>query len=119
MAAKHTPGPWQVGEHHGKPAVFDSFPAVVCIAGFVDEHTRDEADANARLIAKAPEMRDLLNEAWIALPESKHNADLNARIKALLAVIDGTPKHAKILHGECPICGHYGLDCTGEPAEGV
>ncbi len=23
------------------------------------------------------------------------------------------PEHVKVLHGQCPICHHYGDDCTG------
>ena len=34
---KHTPGPWTVGEHHGKPAVFDSYPAIVCRPGLCEK----------------------------------------------------------------------------------
>jgi hypothetical protein len=45
-------------------------------------------DANARLIAAAPELLDLLREAWLAVPITQHNTDLHTRIKALIQRIE-------------------------------
>jgi hypothetical protein len=30
----------------------------------------------------------------------------------------GPAPHPKALHGQCPVCGHYGEDCAGDCAEG-
>jgi hypothetical protein len=87
--AKHTPGPWACTTHHGKPAVNapDSMGMIVAVVGFADPTVQAESEANARLIAKAPEMRQLVEQA-IDLPESGGAAWLN-RARALLAAIDG------------------------------
>ena len=33
-----------------------------------------------------------------------------------MPILSPNPKHDKVLHGECPVCHHYGDDCTGQPA---
>lgn len=62
MSPKYTPGPWQVNGHaieqdHGK------FKRTT-VVGFVEDRDNDDSEANARLIAAAPE---LLAAATIAL----------------------------------------------------
>lgn len=67
--SKHTPGPWEVGpQHHGQVAVWQSdFPAVVATCG-----RQDDAEANARLIAAAPDLLAALKETLRASPMGPH-----------------------------------------------
>ena len=67
--AKHTPAPWRVGEHEKKACLYvdagdSSMGAVACLwdAG----KSRTETEANARLIAAAPDLLDSL-KAMVAL----------------------------------------------------
>lgn len=73
-AAKHTPAPWQVSHGgHGSPAgfVIDEYfvlsrsvaDDVAIAADIVDPATGIPSEANARLIAAAPELLDALVEA--------------------------------------------------------
>lgn len=78
MTTPATPGPWKVNGDD----VENAEGAGVC-AMYADE----TADANARLIAAAPEMRDIL--AWLTTPVSGTMPDVVARIRALLARIEG------------------------------
>lgn len=66
---KHTPGPWAIswstfddGESHGIYA--DSGPCFSCVSygSFLDIKTESEAEANAKLIAAAPELLEQLTE---------------------------------------------------------
>lgn len=58
MENKHTPGPWTVGD---TPAiVYDDNACEVAIATF----NQESCEANARLIAAAPELLAAL-EAWV------------------------------------------------------
>lgn len=69
MATKHTPGPWQTAMRQG-----DDWDSVVCLPDRVHEicqcfHRgrslayKEECEANANLIAAAPEMYDALKQA--------------------------------------------------------
>lgn len=97
----HTPGPWkQNGD--AITQVNGSYPFCVAARGaYIPEHHTafkmdDNWNANARLIAAAPEMRNELE----ALKHDLEAADLDGwspwkqhlgEIRALLARIDGTP----------------------------
>lgn len=55
----HTPGPWHVGEGSKTPIVYDSHGwAVANAMTYHNQH--DSMDANARLIAAAPELMTAL-----------------------------------------------------------
>ena len=93
-----TPGPWRVStqESHGSKVVAPSAHAASvawCGAGFVSgiqgsySIGADEAAANARLIAAAPDMLDLL-EGWLALEAGK-TCEIAEKTQALLAHIRG------------------------------
>lgn len=56
---KHTPGPWEVSKGFHKNRIADSDDAAIGYA----LGSNDEAEANARLIAAAPEMLEALYEA--------------------------------------------------------
>jgi|688.fasta_scaffold1401594_2 hypothetical protein len=56
--SKYTPGPWWVGEKKsGYVAQIQIQPAIAISWGAIDE---EEADANARLIAAAPDLLEAL-----------------------------------------------------------
>lgn len=64
--SKHTPGPWEVFHHSIGTGVtstkaFDVSDVAHC-SGFNSRRTRDEELANARLIAAAPELLEVLKE---------------------------------------------------------
>ena len=64
---QHTPGPWRVFDKPGTlavmgPAKTDQHNEVVHWSGFDSSHYPDQAKANARLIAAAPEMQRLLSK---------------------------------------------------------
>ncbi len=84
--AEHTPGPWRVGEkRHDYDIVIrnrDSAPVTItCYAGY----TRRTGDANARLIAAAPELLTALEQALAVIGSDAVEA---AR---LLAIQHGMP----------------------------
>ncbi len=90
MEYKHTPGPWKyhMGQYDGQPphARGYIYPAAHKIEGFnMSTHItgdkyedRDEVEANARLIASAPELLEALRETLRVLvtpkgfPDAKH-----------------------------------------------
>lgn len=74
--SEHTPGPWKIfdgwGSSQHDPIIVDSIPDVggKCVANCICHisATNDDAAANARLIASAPDLLDALSEVieWIA-----------------------------------------------------
>ena len=92
--SKFTPGKWEVDGFGQAISVFDEREEATL---FIVDHVyswanRDgEAEANARLIAAAPEMYRLLKEELI--PTSDYDGILSfsreAKIRAVLARIDG------------------------------
>ena len=62
---KHTPGPWKIGMSlSGKPTIYTEvdFKSVAWV-----DHDRSESDANAKLIAAAPELLEALDELRTAI----------------------------------------------------
>jgi len=59
--SKHTAGPWEV--ESGRCIVNLRSKSIVDIAGVLGSFESEEADANANLIAHAPEMYELLRVA--------------------------------------------------------
>lgn len=101
---KYTPGPWHViiddcSHLAGRPGIFASDKldcAIVHWDGFVQQHWRSargdkEIQANARLIAAAPELLEALQE--LASEEWRDDDDpilMKARGKARLAIAKAT-----------------------------
>ena len=60
---KHTPGPWKA-EWHRKYKQWNVFPesgkAVVSVTDLCGEYSKEETEANARLIAAAPDLLEAL-----------------------------------------------------------
>jgi hypothetical protein len=115
--AQHTPGPWRVGDagatvfgpNNGEPA-----PKIIANVGrgaFPAERNK----ANAHLIAAAPDLLAALIRCadFIENGQQSDNFFLvrEAWRNAIAKATRGA--HAKVLHGLCPVCGHYGDDCTG------
>jgi hypothetical protein len=76
----HSTGPW----HAEHKVVFDWNDKVICRAEtrtLFDESEEREAAANARLIAKAPEIIELLEEVRRAIPMAQ---DLGERIDRVI-----------------------------------
>lgn len=101
--SKHTPGPWEVsiddcGRLAGRPGIFapDELDcAVVHWDGFVQEFWRSargdkEIQANARLIAAAPEMLEALELANAALSGANMNLrTVEQKVRAAIAKATG------------------------------
>lgn len=97
---RHTPGPWTTKCEHAQPddrRVIYGGPNGYHVAYAADFNRFDrdaEADANARLIAAAPEMRDELLAALAEHAAEQHMGSdcpcaICDRRRALLATIDG------------------------------
>jgi hypothetical protein len=82
---KHTPGPWKVTQHD--MGAFIRCPADYIIAGPVD--TRRGHEANARLIAAAPELLEALRE-FVEAFEGCYADGEPAMIKAKAAIAKAT-----------------------------
>jgi hypothetical protein len=78
MEKKFTPGPWTVKHSESKPAYNVVGTVIGClykiarcsyyiIPDIVNDHNRKEQEANAKLIAAAPELLDALIDAYLAL----------------------------------------------------
>jgi len=106
MTTKHTPGPWTArGRIFGRlrvQALNGRFVACILeLIGTDDERNREAEDANARLIAAAPDMRAELDPDsldFVADLLARHYEHRNVvanlrekarRERALLACIDG------------------------------
>lgn len=99
MNAKHTPGPWHVSENGDSPDdgynIVDARGLYIAFADGNDPIEPAEAQANARLIAAAPEMRDKGHHlAMLALQSDRYRDDAEyCEVVdcwlALLARIDG------------------------------
>jgi hypothetical protein len=88
METKHTPGPWRVGMRPG-PIVYG--PRGEQVTAMHDPLLeRDKNMANARLIAAAPDLAELLILALPAVEEAEqfnkpHGPKLSTRIRAAVA----------------------------------
>ncbi len=91
--ASHTPGPWINADAQKFHVSYEGIPlghaefeisaggSIVALGMKYGKH----AQANARLIAAAPELLEACEEAFVALPMAKHNEPINARLKAAIA----------------------------------
>ena len=80
---KHTPGPWHIGKRAGNPAIYSHEGAEIAEMLTV---TNDEWRDNARLIAAAPDLINLVADAEFQLARLKgENLSLYARTFSALA----------------------------------
>lgn len=90
MSTKHTPGPWEVREHWGDDDAFEVYPTRggkqppigewAALAEVPEYGQAGEAEANAYLIAAAPELLEALDGMLQVYGGGKS--------------FDGLPKHA-------------------------
>lgn len=59
---KHTPGPWV--HYEGSNSIWSESGTAVCVLCGPRDDVKTRQNANARLIAAAPEMFEALNVAW-------------------------------------------------------
>jgi len=101
--SRHTPGPWEINERHGGVIYIEGVGNTVAIChddGFDIDHA--EAEANARLIAAAPQMLEALEACaayWYykrspSIPEQSELISLGAEqaqrlIKAAIVAAKG------------------------------
>lgn len=92
IIAKHTVGPWSVSHLLGDVYIHgEQDNATVSLAHVYarDEFASLPLEANARLIAAAPELLAACEAAYIALPMAKHNEETNAALKAAIQKAGG------------------------------
>jgi hypothetical protein len=92
-AAKHTPGPWSLGIRLITADTSDTFNVAVAListAREAPELSEDERKANARLIAAAPEMYELLKRfAELTCDEETPDAGDVLEARALVDRVEG------------------------------
>jgi hypothetical protein len=82
----HTPGPWEIDTHHGI-AVHGEIGRVCRLPAYNTPRLLRQADANARLIAAAPDLLDALKEAeevLSLLPHGYHGSTIG-RLRTAIA----------------------------------
>lgn len=95
MKTKHTPGPWETGtQTKGSTTLVSRIETGFAVAEMRNVHFREEAEANARLIAAAPELLEALQTfltEYVQLVESGDagfwNADEEEKVIAARAAI--------------------------------
>lgn len=94
MNTRHTPGPWKMHSNIGRKSepgvIADAAPCIIAIMGNHKEWPV-EAEANARLIAAAPELLEAL-EDMLSLAKSYdvgQNSAIVDRASALIARTTG------------------------------
>ena len=89
---QHTPGPWRVSIGSGRPnsvGIRDGAYRLVAEAHQLTVGAYDDLEANARLIAKAPEMLALLQAFVDMYPPDNHFVGTFDKARALLREIEG------------------------------
>lgn len=88
MNASHTPGPWQVDGHRGyggHDGVRVSEPRGYVLAVAISDVPELHAEANARLIAAAPDLLGALSDLYAAGSDASSEAWDGARAAILKA----------------------------------
>lgn len=98
MKGRHTPGPWRAVATPNGWTIYAADGSEV-IADF------DTEEANARLIAESPAMRELLTRLVDSESHNRVQVELRqTEARALLARIDGTPTHYTDTANGRPAC---------------
>ncbi len=87
---KHTPGPWSwSGVGRGSRKIFlATDTSTYHVANIEDDIGRNDMDANARLIAAAPEMLSVLMSVKDVLCQTIYDPNGNHRSGAIINLID-------------------------------
>jgi hypothetical protein len=83
----HTPGPWRVERPFQEPGVYVSAPTTELVAKMFAPDRPEQMEANARLIAAAPEMLHVLR--YLAAQSRGHSPDAMVRIRDVIAKATG------------------------------
>ena len=85
---QHTPAPWWV-DHEANPLKVRSEKRLVCLmqGRLGEKHSRDLMEANANLIAAAPELYSLLKECLDGVERGCH--EWNKEARSALAKAEG------------------------------
>ncbi len=88
--SKHTPGPWTIKPYKSwDKRILLPEPSIYVDNDDVDQ---DEASANARLIAAAPDLLAALEDAFVFIGTSPHDPALLLRTRAAIAKAKGEIK---------------------------
>ncbi len=85
-----TKGEWRPCKKYGFPEIIDESCRSIAHLNAI-YFTREEAKANARLIAEAPVMYELLNKAFHILGKNTANDEIYREIDECLSRVDGAP----------------------------
>lgn len=101
---KHTPGPWKLGEE----ATVECTGGFICVCGDPFERGIGEDHANAKLIAQAPDLYELLKEiVGDVVNNTAPKIETVNRAASVLARVDRSSKPSKKMK-VCPKCGSFG-----------
>ena len=87
----HTPGPWEIRGRSARSAYIATDEASICqMAHWSDSDPIDELEANARLIASAPELLDALKACMELARLREYPAQVTCnRYNALIEKVEG------------------------------
>lgn len=94
MKTKHTKGPWVAKKHDALAYFIGHEGTNIGLCGFYadNERTPEEAEANARLIAAAPELLECLKVCWdYVQANGVKNYSWAQRIRKALEAAEGGP----------------------------
>ena len=65
------------------------------------------------------DLDDVIWERWVGplvdtIEDGHFPSDLYASYRIRGEAKQISEPHPKVLHGKCPVCGHYGSDCEGQ-----
>lgn len=85
--SKHTPGPWRVGESCRTADIKAGYNAL--IARVEIESAGDRGDANARLIAAAPDLLEVCKRVRDGLDAGEHPGQFASMLDAAIRKAEG------------------------------
>lgn len=80
---KHTPGPWQNDDtlkYNQRHCIRHNGLIIALICKSAMDRTEQDAEANARLIAAAPELLEACTAAWQEQLTSNHTAETHRKL---------------------------------------
>ena len=93
MSTQHTPGPWAVGSKSGHIETANAWRMSIAICynkdSKADGVSKEEFEANARLIAAAPELLEALN-TWLKQYSAEEYEDCPEVVQTRAAIAKAT-----------------------------